>query len=115
MTPEQKAYEEYSYEKSCLRRAIIIIRKQVWKFHGVSYGQLNLSTKKEIWHEYRLKFIVEHIREKRAVCRRMQTEERTCWTCAFNGTSAYYEPCNKCFHYGSNRPFDNWEPRKEKP
>lgn len=113
MTPEQKAYEEYGFEKGCLRKAIKIIRRQVWQFHRVRYGELNLSTRREIWHKYRLKFIVERIRVKRAVCKRLQTEKRTCWTCASNGTSVYYEPCNKCFRYGSDRQFDNWEPRKE--
>lgn len=114
MTPEQKAFEEYGFEKGCLRRAIKIIRRQVWRFRRVRYGELNLSTRREIWHEYRLKFIVERIRVKRAVCR------RTCGQCIHFSPNEWDVGKDGCLKRGwgvkTNRcaiGCQYWEPKKE--
>lgn len=117
MTPEQKVLIEYgkalgrleefrrnNQDQFCVQSQIM---RHFWREAHVCCGQKEITNK-------HVKLICDAW-QKRAVCRGMQTEERNCWTCAFNGTSAYYEPCNKCFRYGSDRQFDNWEPRKEKP
>lgn len=111
MTPEQKAFFKYgrAFERACRRAELLRTARKRCAENPGRYGP-GMPIAKVLFDR-----TINKARQKRAVCRGMQTEERNCWTCAFNGTSAYYEPCNKCFRYGSDRQFDNWEPRKEKP
>lgn len=112
LTPEQKAYEEYGFEKGCLQKAIKIIRRQVWQLRRVRYGELNLSTRREIWQEYRLKFIVGRIRVKRAVCKRwMPKDKRHCTNCKYTDCLEWNEPCCACSRCNSYKNVDQWEPQ----
>lgn len=82
------------------------IMRHFWREAHVCCGQKEITNK-------HVKLICDAWQKRASRRALMTSNQKNCWTCAFNGTSAYYEPCNKCFLYGSDRQFDNWQPKKE--